>query len=148
MRFSLSGALLALTTALGTPLPAHADPEATKLVTILTSADPQTQLMSMVLTMHSIKQGASGYVLLCGPAGDLALKDPPASALAPQNPKGMSPQVLMQNIMAKGGQVEVCAIYLPNKGVAPDALLNGVGLAKPRPMAARLLADDTRIMSF
>jgi intracellular sulfur oxidation DsrE/DsrF family protein len=96
-----------------------------------------------------VQQGGAGvHVLLCGPAGDLALKDAPAAATAPQKPKGMSPQGLMQMIMAKGATVEVCAIYLPNKGVNADALLDGIGAAKPPVMAARLLADDTRILSF
>lgn len=138
------GPVLAVALAAG---PAAAD-ETPDLVTILTAPEPQTQLMSMVLSMQALQQGAAVHILLCGPAGDLALADPPASATAPQKPRDMSPQGLMQQIMAKGGTVEVCAIYLPNKGVGPEALLAGVGMAKPPEMAARLLADDTRIMSF
>jgi hypothetical protein len=128
--------------------PAAQASDAARLVTILTSDEPQTQLMSMVLTMQSMQAGAGAYVLLCGPAGDLALKDAPEAATAPQPPKGMSPQALMQKIMAQGGTVEVCAIYLPGKGVGAEALLDGIGAAKPPAVAARLLADDTRIMSF
>ncbi len=119
-----------------------------KLVTIVGTSQPQTQLMSMVLSMQALQQGASVYILLCGPGGDLALKDAPESATAPQAPRDMSPQGLMQKIMAEGGTVEVCAIYLPNKGVGQDALIDGVGTAKPPAMAARLLEDNTRIMSF
>jgi predicted peroxiredoxin len=145
MRNILTAATLGLAT-LAAPA-AQAD-EAKQMVTILTSQEPQTQLMSMVLTMQSMQAGAGAYVLLCGPAGDLALKDAPASATAPQEPKGMSPQVLMQKIMEQGATVEVCAIYLPGKGVAQDALLDGIGAAKPPAVAKRLLADDTRIMSF
>lgn len=141
--------LVALTAlALTAALPLRADSDMPKLVTILTSADAQTQLMSMVLTMQSLQQGAETRILLCGPAADMALKDAPASATAPQKPKGMSPQGLMQKIMASGGKVDVCAIYLPNKGVDAAALLDGVGAAKPQPMAAELLADNTRILSF
>src|SRR6056297_4048493 len=112
MRKTLTAALLSFAAA----LPAQAE-ETPKLVTILTSEDPQTQLMSMVLTMQSLKQGSTTYTLLCGPGGDLALRDAPAAATAPQKPKGMSPQGLMRMIMDQGGTVEVCAIYLPNKGV-------------------------------
>lgn len=144
MRTILTAASLAISMLAGLPASAEEKPD---LVTILTSDDPQAQLMSMVLTMQSLKQGAGTYTLLCGAGGDLALKDAPQAATAPQEPKGMSPQGLMQKIMAAGGTVEVCAIYLPNKGVAPDALLEGVGMAKPPEMAARLLADNTRIMS-
>jgi hypothetical protein len=45
-------------------------------------------------------------------------------------------------------RVEVCAIYLPNKGVGQDALLDGISAAKPAEMAGRLLADNTRLLSF
>jgi predicted peroxiredoxin len=139
--------LLAAVAALGLAAPALAD-EKPALVTVLTSEEPQTQLMAMVLTMQSIQQGSKARILLCGPAGDLALKDAPASATAPQKPKGMSPQGLMKKIMGTGAPVEVCAIYLPNKGVGQDALIEGVGAARPPEMAGHLLADDTRIMSF
>lgn len=145
MRNILTAATLGLATLAA---PATQAEEAKQMVTILTSEEPQTQLMSMVLTMQSMQAGAGAYVLLCGPAGDLALKDAPEAATAPQPPKGMSPQVLMQKIMEQGATVEVCAIYLPGKGVSQDALLDGVGAAKPPAVAKRLLDDGTRIMSF
>ncbi len=129
-------------------VPAHADDQK-QLVTIVTSPNAQTQLMAMVLTMQAIKQGANAYILLCGDAGDLALKDAPATVTAPQKPKGMSPQGLMGKIMANTDtKVEVCAIYLPNKGIDTSALLDGITAAKPDEMAGRLIADDARIMSF
>lgn len=139
--------LLAAIAALGIGTIAQAD-EVPSLVTILASGEPQTQLMSMVLTMQAMQQGANAYILLCGPAGDLALQDAPASATAPQMPRDMSPQGLMQKIMQSGATVEVCAIYLPNKGVDATALLDGVSAAKPPEVAARMLSDDTQIMSF
>ena len=139
--------ILATLVALAFASTSHAD-ETPDLVTVLTDAEPQTQLMSMVLTMQALKQGSKAHVLLCGPAGDIALKDAPASATAPQKPKGMSPQGLMKNVITNGGSVEVCAIYLPNKGVGPDALIDGITPAKPPAMARRLLAPNTRIMSF
>ena len=145
MRKVLTAAALGVATLAASATQAE---EATKMVTILTSEEPQTQLMSMVLTMQSMQAGAAAYVLLCGPAGDLALKDAPEAATAPQPPKGMSPQLLMQKIMEQGATVEVCAIYLPGKGVAQEALLDGIGAAKPPAVAKRLLADGTRIMSF
>jgi len=117
-----------------------------KLVTIVTAPEPQTQLM--VLTMQTVQQRASTRILLCGAAGDLALKDAPESATAPQAPKDMNPQGLMQKILEAGAEVEVCAIYLSNKGAAPDAPLDGVGVAKPPEMAGAIMADDTRVMSF
>ncbi len=141
---SLTAAAIAIMTVTGAAM-AEDKPG---LVTILTAPEPQTQLMSMVLTVQSMQQGASAHILLCGPAGDLALKDAPASATAPQAPRDMSPQGLMTKIIEAGATVEVCAIYLPNKGVGADALIDGVTAAEPPAMAARLLAPNTRIMSF
>ena len=139
---------LAATAALASSLTAQASDDNKHLVTVMTAPEPQTQLMGMVLSMQALQQGASVHMLLCGPAADLALKSPPASATAPQKPKGMSPQGLMKQIIAKGGEVQVCAIYLPNKGITAEALLDKVSAAKPPEMARRLMADDTRIMSF
>ena len=120
-----------------------------KLVTVVTSPDPQTQLMSMVLTMQAASQGAETHILLCGPAGDLALRDAPETATAGQPPRDMSPQGLMQMIREKtGATVEVCAIYLPGRGDDPAVLLEGIGVAKPGEMAARLMAPDARVLSF
>ena len=127
---------------------AQADEEKVRLVTILTAPEPQTQLMAMVLTMQSIQQGAEARILLCGPAGDMALRDAPASATDPQKPKGMSPQGLMKKIMESGAPVEVCAIYLPNKGLGEDALIDGVKAAKPDEMASHLLAEHARLLTF
>jgi hypothetical protein len=81
-------------------LPAAAQDKA-PLVTVVTSENPQTQLMAMVLTMQAVEQGHAVRMLLCGPGGDLALRDAPESATAPQPPRDMSPQGLMQAIMER-----------------------------------------------
>jgi intracellular sulfur oxidation DsrE/DsrF family protein len=120
-----------------------------KLITILTAPEPQTQLMAMVLTMNAIAAGAEAEVLLCGPAGDIALKEAPASATAGQPPKDASPQGLMAMMMAKNGlKVQVCAIYLPGKGADASVLLDGVTAAAPVAMGAAIVAPDTTVMSF
>jgi len=119
------------------------------LVTVVTSENAQTQLMAMVLTMQAAQQGKTPYILLCGPAGDIALKDAPESATAGQPPKDMSPQGLMNMIREKaGGTVEVCAIYLPGKGLDQSALIDGVGVADPAAMAGRLIEPDATILTF
>ena len=87
--------------ALGLATGVQAD-EPNMLITILTAAEPQTQLMAMVLTMNAIAAGAEAQMLLCGPAGDIALKDAPTSATAGQPPKDANPQGLMQMMMAPG----------------------------------------------
>jgi predicted peroxiredoxin len=120
-----------------------------KVVTVVTSPDAQTQLMSMVLTLQAVQQGAEAHILLCGPAGDLALRDAPESATTGQPPRDMSPQGLMQMIQANtGATVEVCAIYLPGRGVDASVLLEGIGVADPAQMAGRLMDPDARVLSF
>lgn len=120
-----------------------------RLLTILTAAEPQTQLMAMVLTMNAMAAGAEAEVLLCGPAGDIALREAPASATAGQPPKDASPQGLMKMMMAKNGlKVQVCAIYLPGKGADASILLEGVTAAAPDAMGAAIVAEDTTVMSF
>jgi len=127
---------------------ASAAPEQ-KLVTIVTSPEAQTQLMAMVLTFQAVQQGVEAHILLCGPAGDMALKDAPDSVRAAQKPKDMSPQGLMSMILEKTSTTaEVCALYLPNADLQADELIDGITAANPEVMAARLLADNTRIMSF
>ncbi len=54
----------------------------------------------------------------------------------------------MQQIMESGTQVEVCAIYLPNKGAGTEVLLDGIAPADPSAMAARLLAPNALILSL
>lgn len=120
-----------------------------KLVTILTAPEPQTQLMAMVLTMNAIAAGAEAEMLLCGPAGDIALKDAPASATAGQPPQDASPHGLMKLMMEKNGlRVQVCAIYLPGKAADASILLDGVTPAAPDAMGAAIVAAGTSLLTF
>lgn len=122
--------------------------DAKKLVTVVTDANPQTQLMGMVLTNQAIDRGMPTRILLCGPAADIALKEAPETATAPQPPKGASPQALLMAAVKKGARAEVCAIYLPGKGLGPEALIEGVGVAEPPAMAKAMAARGTRVWSF
>jgi len=138
-------AIAALAIGLATPaLPSDPD----SLVTVVTSDQPQVQLMSMVLTNQAIAQGHPTRILLCGTAADIALKDAPDSATAAQPPKGASPQALLMAAMQKGATVEVCAIYLPGRGADRSVLIDGVGVAQPPAMAGALMGDDTIVWSF
>lgn len=123
--------------------------ETNRLITILTAPEPQTQLMAMVLTMNAMAAGAEAEMLLCGPAGDIALNDAPASATAGQPPRDASPQGLMKMMMEQNGlSVKVCAIYLPGKAADASILIDGVTAAAPDAMGAAIIADDTTVMSF
>jgi hypothetical protein len=144
----LSRILSASAIALGLATTAQAE-EPNKLITILTAAKPQTQLMAMVLTMNAMAAGAQAEMLLCGPAGDIALLDAPASATAGQPPRDASPQGLMKMMMAQNNlKVQVCAIYLPGKGADASVLIEGVTAAAPDAMGAAIVADGTTVMSF
>lgn len=144
MKITISAALLVLSTA----LPVAAD-DARSLITIITAPEPQTQLMAMVLTMNAVAAGAQAEILLCGPAGDIALKEAPESATAGQPPKGASPQGLMKAMMEKSGvKVQVCALYLPGKGADAAVLTEGVTPAAPDAMGAALIDDDTTVLTF
>jgi hypothetical protein len=141
--------LVAATLAAATLAGAAQAEDPARIVTILTAPEPQTQLMAMVLTMQAAQQGAAPHILLCGPAGDLALQDAPESATTGQPPRDMSPQGLMQAIMKQpNAKVEVCAIYLPGLGAGPEILLEGVTVAAPGEMAGAIMAPDARVMSF
>ena len=122
---------------------------ASPLLVMVTSDNAQVQLMSMVLTMQAAQQGANTRVLLCGDAGDMALRDAPNSVTAGQPPKNMSAQGLMKMVMEKTKtQVEVCAIYLPGKGLTQSALIDGVTVADPADVAAVMVDYKTKIASF
>ncbi len=131
----------------GLGVPAVAD-TAEKLVTVVTSENPQTQLMAMVLTAQAVEQGTDTRILLCGPGGDLALIEAPEAATAPQAPRDASPQGMLQMLMANGVTVEVCAIYLPGLGADESVLIEGVGVAQPPAMAGAMLDVDARVWSF
>ena len=140
---------LAAATALSLTGQAMAQEAPDTLVTILTAPEPQTQLMAMVLAMQAAQQGVAPHILLCGPAGDISLKDAPDSATAPQPPRDMSPQGLLTQIAAMpGAKVEVCAIYLPGMGADASVLIDGITVAQPPAMAAAMIAPGARIASY
>lgn len=118
------------------------------MLTVLTSGDPETQLMALVLTRAAKDKGATPQVLLCSHAGDLALRSPPAEALAPLQPKGASPAGLLRALKADGVKVEVCAIYLPNRPFGAEALEDGIGVATPPDIAATFTAEGATVLSF
>jgi predicted peroxiredoxin len=144
---ALKGLLVAATLVVAAS-PALAQDGKAPLVTVVTAENPQTQLMAMVLTTQAVQQGHAVDVLLCGPAGDIALVDAPEGATAPQPPRGASPQGLLRAAMDAGAAVRVCAIYLPGAGLGPEALLEGVTVASPPDQAALMLRPDAVVWSF
>lgn len=115
------------------------------LLVIVTTDDPVTQLMAMVLSTQSMKKGATVNVLLCGEAGSLAVKNSPEILLKPNN---KSPQMLLKNLVQSGVTVEICPPYLPNKEKTSSDLIEGISVAKPPEVADQLLDKDTKILSY
>ena len=115
------------------------------LLVVVTTDDPVTQLMAMVLATQTMKKGATVNVLLCGEAGSLAVKNSPETLLKPNN---KSPQMLLKNLVQNGVNVEICPPYLPNKEKTTSDLIDGISVAKPPQVADQLLHEDTNILSY
>lgn len=129
--------------------PGQADmPNTDAMLAIITSGDAETQLMALVLTKSAKAAGQAPRILLCSAGGDLALVAPPASATAPLQPQGASPQGELKGLIGAGVQVDVCAIYLPNRSLGPEPLIEGVGVAKPDDIGRLIASPDVRLLSF
>lgn len=126
------------------PVTVFAD-NAKNLMVIVTTEDPVTQLMSMVLSVESLAKGAKVNILLCGKAGDLAIKDSKEVLLKPKN---VSPQMLLKKLIKNGSEVGVCPLYLPNSTKTKADLIDGVAVVSPANMAELILDNDTKILSY
>lgn len=111
----------------------------------VTSADNQTQGMAMALANLMVEQKATVRVLLCGPAGQLALKTYEPAALKPKN---LTPKQMLGGLMKSGATVEVCALFLPNAERASTDLTEGVTVAKPPEIAAFMLKPGVKVFGF
>ena len=125
-------------------IPAHADGQQEVFVSV-TSADNQAQGMAMVLANQMAEQKAAVRVLLCGPAGQLALKAYEPAALKPRN---VTPKQMMQGLIKAGGKVEVCALFLPNAERSAEDLIDGVTVAKPPEVAAYMLKPGVKTIGY
>ena len=94
-----------------------------KLFLVLTTPDKQTQLMALELSTHLTKDQQSVQVLLCGAAGDIAVKGSEEVILKPIN---KSPQMVLKSLIENGVTIQLCSLYMPNKGISGEDLINGV----------------------
>ena len=111
----------------------------------VTSADNQSQGMAMVLATQMVEQKATVRILLCGPAGQLALKTYEPAALKPRN---VTPKQMMAGLMKAGAVVEVCALFLPNADRTPADLTEGITVAKPPEVATYMLKPGVKAFGF
>ncbi len=113
---------------------------------IVTAPERQSQMMALILSLQTIKKHKKEvHMVLCGPAGDLAL-----SATKTETMKGpdKSPTQILKAVIKMGGSVKVCPLYLPNAGKTKDDLIEGITIAKPPVIAGRLLDTSYTSLSY
>lgn len=135
-----------LTMALGLSGAYSAHAAGQKVLSLLSSGDAESQAFSLILANEVKAAGNTLDLVLCGPAGDIALKAAPAQATKPVTPNGMSVKALLERLIGQGARVELCAIHLPNRALQPDALIAGVLVGKPADVAARLADPSIRVI--
>ena len=116
---------------------------------LMTSADAQTQMMGMVLGSSVLNdQKKALNITLCGPAGNLALKDFTAMDVKKPDGTAANPKSALQGLIKAGAVVNVCPLFLPNANKDASALVEGITVAKP-PLVAKGLTDgDFSNISF
>lgn len=124
---------------------AQAAEPAQKVFFVVTSAEAETRGMAMILAAQALKRGAEVRVLLCGPGGELAVPTTNSPAMAPF---GKSPRDLMKGLIGQGVTVEVCGLFLPNRPLGPQDLLDGVKPVKPPVISEYMLDPDVRYFTF
>lgn len=127
------------------PVRAEAPAGDRDLLVILASERLETQAMALILANHTLQRERQVHILLCDAAARLALDGAEAE---PVKPIDRSPVQLLQAAMAAGADVQVCAIFLPNAGLEPDALAQDITVATPPEIAARLVSSKWKVMSF
>lgn len=142
MRKALAAVALSAAVLVGAAAPAIA---ADKTFIVVTSADPQTQAMAMILGHQAVDNGAEVRVLLCGPGGDMALKGAEMPVLKGPD---KTPQQLLGGLIQRGATAEVCGIYLPNSTHTAADLMEGVAPVKPPVIGAYMAQPDVRYFTF
>lgn len=118
------------------------------LLAIVTNPDPQSQFMAYTLIGSSGVSPEAIRILLCGPAGDAALRDTVDSSSARFGPNAATVQSQIETLVNRGATVEVCAIYLPSRGADASVLIEGVGVASPTEIGPLMVAPDVRVLTF
>ena len=131
-------------------VPSILSAEASKgLNVLMTSPDAQTQMMGMVLSTSVLNdQKKAVNITLCGPAGNLALKDFKAADVKKPDGTVANPKMALQGLMKAGAVVQVCPLFLPNAGKDATALVEGISVAKPPMVAAGLTNLEFSNISF
>lgn len=137
--------VLVLLTGLVLGQAAHAE-EPDHLVSIVTSGSNETQAMAMILTTHYLREGGSAQVLLCDEAAELALQESDMGSEVVQ-PADASPRQMLGGLMEAGVEVQVCAIFLPNRAETEDDLREGITVARPDAIAQTMARPDSKLFN-
>lgn len=117
----------------------------TDLFVTVNSGNAQTQGMALVLATQAMEQKAGIRILLCSEGGQLAVKGNEGTALKPRN---VTPNQMLHSLMKAGAKVEVCALFLPNSGLQPTDLIEGVSVAKPADVATYMLQGNVKTLTY
>jgi predicted peroxiredoxin len=135
-----------LTTAFALTIATAPATAGTRFLSLLTAENNEAQALTFILANQLQSTGNQVEIVLCGPAGDVALATPPQGALAPVTPQGLSVRMLAERFIAQGGKLNVCAIYLPNRKLSPEALMNGVAPTQPKDVAATMADPAVKVV--
>ncbi|MCH8569242.1 MAG: hypothetical protein LAT67_13285 [Balneolales bacterium] len=124
----------------------HSSATKSEIFLMLTSADSETQMMALILVTQAVNQGGKARILLCGEAGNLGVQNNESPSFRPLD---RSPSQLLSGLINQDVVVEVCGIFLPNRpDLSSDDLLDGVVTARPPDVAAYMLQNHVRFLSF
>ncbi len=113
---------------------------------LVTSGEAQTQMMSMVLSMKTMKVHKKKVnMVLCDKAGSLAVKDTDSPVVKAM---GASPKAVLQKLIKAGMDVKVCPLYLPSIGKDQSVLIEGVEVANPDKVSENLLKKNYKLLSY
>lgn len=116
------------------------------LLSVITSGSNDSQAMALILTRNYIQSGGSAQILLCDTAAELALQESDTGTGVVQ-PADASPRQMLGGLIEAGIQVEVCAIFLPNRSEDESDLRQGVGVARPGAIATIMGQQNSRLFT-
>ena len=120
--------------------------QATELFVNISTDETMAQGAGLVLAGQALAQKVPVRILLCDDAADMALQGDPQDA--PLKPKNVTPQQMLQGVIKGGAKVEVCALYLPNKGRPAKDLIEGVTPANHADVMSHVLKAGVKTLSF
>ncbi|MCP1677028.1 putative peroxiredoxin [Natronocella acetinitrilica] len=145
---TLTRFIFAISLFLGTSLQAMAEDNGDRFVLTLFTNAGQIQGTAMTLARTLAGEGHEVHILLCGPAGELAIADRMPETLEPRT---ITPRELMEEAMSAGASVSVCPLFLPNTAFgrySTDDFVDGVTEDSDAQMAERLADPNTKVLGF